>query len=341
MDELYKIAEALVASKKGILAADESTGTIEKRFGEVGLTSDPELNRKYRAMLFTTAEIDKYLSGVIMFDETVRQRTSPPVSESKGFTFPEYLERRGIIPGIKVDEGKEPAPNSPDESLTKGLDGLADRLKEYKGMGLKFTKWRAEIKISEKLPSTEVINENSTRLAKYAKTAQDEGFVPIVEPEVIRDGGHDLAKCEEVTRTVLRSLFSELERKEVDLKAMLLKVNMVTNGKDNSQKASPNEVASATVRVLRRVLPDELPGVVFLSGGQSPDEATDNLNAIVKHGNIASDKVPWELSFSFARALQGESLASWVGKDENINSAQEKFLDRLKKVSLARQGKLG
>ncbi|MBI2103644.1 fructose-bisphosphate aldolase class I [Candidatus Woesebacteria bacterium] len=330
MNELAQTASQLMAPSKGLLAADESTGTITKRFEAVGLTSTPELNRKYRQMLLTTPEIENYLSGVIMFDETVRQKLD------SGETFPEYLTKRRIIPGIKVDEGKDPAPNSANESVTKGLDGLDGRLKEYKDMGLKFTKWRAEIKIADGLPTAEVILENARRLAQYAKISQEQGFVPVVEPEVVRDGGHDLAKCEEVIRQVLTVTFSELERKSVDLAGMLLKTSMVTAGKESATKSTAAEVAAATLRVLSKVSPDELTGVVFLSGGQSPDEATENLNAI----NVsASGKYPWQLSFSFARALQGEALEAWKGQDANVKMAQEAFIARARMVSQARSGK--
>lgn len=336
MEELENIARGLVAPSKGILAADESTPTITKRFVALNLTSTPELNRKYREMLISTPEIEKYLSGIIFYDETVKQMTSPPISEAPGFTFPEYLQKRGITPGIKVDEGKEVAPDSPNESLTKGVETLRDRLKEYKKMGLKFAKWRAEIIIAPALPSDEVVVGNARRMAQYAKICQEEGFVPIVEPEVTREGAHDLARCEEVTKQVLTSTFSEIEKAGVNLKAMLLKTNMVTSGKESGQTPSPKEVSDATLRVLGRVLPEELAGVVFLSGGQTPDEATQNLNEINKFGSGYS----WPLSFSFARALQNEAMEVWRGEESNVKAAQEAFLSRLKLVSLAREGKI-
>lgn len=330
MEALEEIAQGLVAPAKGILAADESTGTITKRFTTVGLKSEPELNRKYRQMLLTTPHVEKYLSGVILFDETVRQKLDT------GDTFPEYLAKRGVIPGIKVDQGKMPAFRSEGEFVTKGLEGLDDRLKDYKNLGLKFTKWRAEYVIGEGTPSPDVISENAARLAQFAKISQEGGFVPIVEPEVIRDGNHDINKCEEATRAVLTAVFSGLERAKVDLAALILKTNMITSGKESPRYATAFEVAGATLGVIQRVMPLEPAGVVFLSGGQTPDEATDNLNQI----NIQGRNSPWQLSFSFARALQGEALELWRGKDENVKAAQKAFLKRLKMVAQARQGKL-
>ena len=326
--DLSEITNFLIASKKGLLAADESTETIKKRFAKVGLESTPELNRKYRQMLITTPQINQYLSGIIMFDETVRQSTD------EGILLPNYIANQGIIPGIKVDEGRDPYGDK--EDLSKGLEGLSKRLEEYKKIGLKFSKWRAAFYISKNTPSRQVIEENSKRMAQFARLSQDAGFVPIIEPEVVRDGDHDLASCEDVTQRVLRATFSEIEKKGIDYKEMLLKTNMVTNGKESLKKASPVEVAEASLRVLAKVLPEKLPGVVFLSGGQGPDEATENLNAI----NVLakSQGIIWQLSFSFARALQAEALQVWAGQDENVKIAQDAFLGRVKRVSLARQG---
>lgn len=327
-DLLASVASRLLAPAKGLLAADESTGTITKRFEAVGLTSTPELNRKYRQMLIGTPGIEEFLSGVIMFDETVRQKSD------EGDAFPEYLAKRGIVPGIKVDEGREPFGEK--EEVAKGVEGLPRRLPEYKGMGLSFTKWRAPIAIKEAYPSEEMIVENARRMAEYAFLSQKEGFVPIVEPEVLIDGNHTTTRCAEITVQVLKALFAELANKGVEISGTILKSNMVLPGRESGVKALPLEVANATLRALKASVPPELPGIVFLSGGQSPDEATANLNEI----NKLKGDAPWELSFSFARALQEEPLEVWKGKDENVKAAQEAFAKRARLVSLARQGKL-
>ena len=323
-EDLALMAKGLVEPGKGLLAADESTGTIEKRFAKLGLVSTPELNRKYREMLFTSPRIEEFLSGVIMFDETVKQKTND-------VPFPQYLESRSIIPGIKVDEGKE---NFNGEDVTKGLEGLGERLKEYKKIGLKFTKWRAVIAITEVYPSKEVINENAKRMAEYAFSSQENGLVPIFEPEVLMAGNHTTSRCEEVTTFTLKTLFSHLAQKGVVLEQALLKVNMVLPGKDSGVKAAPLEVAETTLRVLKNSVPETLPGVVFLSGGQSPQEATQNLNEI----NKRKGDVPWQLSFSFSRALQEETLNIWRGEDGNISESQAVFVKRARLVSLARKG---
>jgi fructose-bisphosphate aldolase class I len=328
MEELRNTAQELVNPKKGILAADESTGTIKKRFETIGLESTPELNGRYREILVTTRGIEDFISGIIFFDETVRQQLAD------GTTFPEYTRNRGIIPGIKVDEGKDSAPSSPQEKITKGLENLPVRLREYKEMGLRFTKWRAAILIGDRLPTKAVVDENAKRLARFAKISQQEGFVPIVEPEVLRDGSHDIEKCEEVTRFVLSRVFSALEEEGVYLEGLLLKTNMVTAGKEN-EKADPKKVAEATLRVLTKTVFPKVAGIVFLSGGQTPKEATSNLNAI----NSVKADYPWELSFSFGRALQDTALKAWKGKDVNVKMAQEAFYLRAKMSSLARQGK--
>lgn len=323
-EDLALIAHGLVEPRKGLLAADESTGTIEKRFTKIGLKSTPELNRKYREVLFTSPRIEEFLSGVIMFDETVRQNTD-------SLPFPQYLEGRRIIPGIKVDEGRE---DFNGEDVTRGLEGLGERLKEYKKMGLKFTKWRAAIAITEVYPSKEAIEENAKRMAEFAFISQENGFVPIFEPEVLMDGNHTTARCEEVTTLTLKTLFSHLANKGVILEKALLKVNMILPGKDSGVKAAPLEAAEATLRTLKNSVPENLPGVIFLSGGQSPQEATQNLNEINKRRGDA----PWQLSFSFSRALQEETLNVWKGEDANISKAQETFVKRARLVSLARKG---
>lgn len=319
----------LLAAGRGILAADESAHTIEKRFASIGLTSTPELNRKYRELFFTTPGIEQYLSGVILFDETTKQKTD------EGILFTDYLTQKGIIPGIKVDGGLEPF-NEGEEQITKGIEGLGDRLKEYAKLGLKFTKWRAAIKISDIFPSDAFLEENMSRMTEFAKISQENQLIPIVEPEVLLDGNHTTTRCAEIETEVLKLLFEKLNKGGVDLTQLLLKTSMVLPGKESGVKAEPLEVAHATLRTLRNSVPTEVPGIVFLSGGQTPDEATNNLNEIVKLKGDA----PWQLSYSFARALQSEAMVVWAGKDENIKAAQEIFIERAKKVSSARKGEL-
>lgn len=328
-EELKKLAETLVQSQKGLLAADESTHTIEKRLTGVGVPSTPETHRLYRQMLFSTPEIENYLSGIILFDETTRQKTDD------GILFPEYIAKRGIVPGIKVDEGKVPFKEDSKELVTKGIEGLGKRLKEYKKMGLKFTKWRGVVLITDIYPTEEAIRENGRRFAEYAYICQENGFVPVVEPEVLMDGEHTTARDEEISTKTLRIVFEELKKRGVYLEGMLLKTNMVMPGKDSKISASPNEVAGSTLRTLNNSVPSEVPGIVFLSGGQSSEEATANLNEI----NKTKVKSPWELSFSFARALQMPALETWRGEEKNVKMAQEVFRKRAKLVSLARQGK--
>lgn len=325
---MQETVQKLLAQSKGILAADESTHTIDKRFGELGVISTPETHQKYREMLLTTPEIENYLGGVIFFDETVRQKIGDK-------TFPEYLTERGIIPGIKVDEGLESF-NGTDEQITKGLETLDARLKEYSQMGLKFTKWRAAISISDIYPSDSFLDEDMERLAKFAEISQANGLVPIVEPEILLTGNHTTTRCDEIETKVLQVLFEKIKTKNVDLKLLLLKTSMVLPGKDSGVIAEPLEVAHATLRALKKSVPPDVFGIVFLSGGQTPDAATNNLNEIVKLKGDA----PWKISFSFARALQEEAMSEWNGKDENVKSAQDKFIQRLERVSAARDGKL-
>jgi len=313
----------LFAPGKGILAADESTHTIEKRFATLGLTSTPELNKKYREMLFNTSGIENYLGGVILFDESVRQNLH------------NILQEKDIVPGIKVDGGLESF-NGSEEQITKGLDGLDTRLKEYSVLGLKFTKWRAAVRISDIFPTDAFLEEDLNRMAQFAKISQITGFTPIVEPEVQLDGNHTTTRCAEVSVKVCRILFEKLDIAGIDLKNLILKTNMVLPGKDSGVKAAPLEVAEATLRSLKQSVPSEVGGIVFLSGGQTPDEATNNLNEIVKRRGDC----PWPLSFSFSRALQEETMRQWSGKDENIEYAKNTFLDRLIKVSKARKGEL-
>ncbi|MBI2334510.1 fructose-bisphosphate aldolase class I [Candidatus Daviesbacteria bacterium] len=314
---LQTIISRLLASTKGILAADESSKTIQKRFDKIGLQSTPETNLAYRKMLFTTPGVEEFLSGVILYDETIRQ-------EIDGVPVPQYLEKRGILPGIKVDQGIV-------DEITTGLDGLSERLTEYRNLGAKFAKWRAVIVANQE---DAFIEKNAENLAKYASLCQEQDIVPIVEPEVLMDGDHDLQKCQEVTAKTLKTVFAKLVGQGVVLEGVILKPNMVISGKDAPNKASPKEIAEATVKTFLEVVPTQVPGIVFLSGGQTPDEATENLAAINKIGG------PWQLSFSYGRALQDEALKAWAGKEENVEAAQKAFFDRCKKVSLARQGKL-
>lgn len=325
--ELQNIAQQLVADKKGILAADESTSTIKKRFDKQGIEDTEENHRKYRQLLFTTPEIENYISGVIMYDETIKQKTDDNI------LFPKYLADRGILPGIKVDLGKIEMPFFPGEHVTEGLDGLRDRLKEYKDLGAKFTKWRAVIHIGSGMPSSAVVHANAHALARYAALVQEAGMVPIVEPEVLMDGDHDIDQCEIVTSLTLDEVFTELIKNKVELSGMLLKPNMVISGKDCPKQASPEEINEATLRVFKKSVPQDVPGIVFLSGGQSQDEAVNNLCVMNKEQDH-----PWALSFSYGRALQNKALETWAGKDENIDEAQKAFLEYAKKDSDARQG---
>ncbi len=317
INELKDIAKRLVAPRKGILAADESSKTIQKRFDKIGLQSNPETNLIYRKMLFTAPGIEEFISGVILYDETIRQSID-------GLPVPKYLAKRGILPGIKVDQGIV-------DEVTTGLDGLNERLTEYRNLGAKFAKWRAVIVVGQE---DALIEKNAENLAKYASLCQEQDIVPIVEPEVLMDGDHDLEKCKEVTSKTLKMVFAKLAASRVVLEGVILKPNMVISGKELVAQASAEEIAQATIEVFKTVVPEQVPGIVFLSGGQTPDEATENLAAINKIGG------PWQLSFSYGRALQDEALKTWIGKEENIEAAQKAFFERSRKVSLARQGKL-
>ena len=310
-------AQAIVAPGKGILAADESTGTIKKRFDTINLASTEETRRSYRELLFTTPKVEKYVSGVILYDETIRQKGS------NGKTLPQILADSGQIPGIKVDKGAKSLAGHPGELVTEGLDGLRERLAEYKELGARFAKWRAVIDIGTGIPTRACIQSNAHALARYAALCQEADIVPIVEPEVLMDGGHDIAACAEVTEAALRAVFAELYEAGVILEGALLKPNMVLPGKKSPKQASPEEIAEATVRILRRAVPAALPGIVFLSGGQTPQQATENLNAM----NALGDH-PWELSFSYGRALQEPVLKTWLGQADNAEAAQRAYLHR-------------
>ncbi|HKB88712.1 MAG TPA: class I fructose-bisphosphate aldolase [Patescibacteria group bacterium] len=327
--QLTEVVKQLLAPGKGLLALDWSTKTITQKFLDVGLTSTPELNRVYRQMLLTTPELSNCISGVIFHDETVKQKLDD------GTSFPEYLNQKGIIPGIKVDLGAEKFVSS-DEEVTLGLEGLTERLKEYSSLGLKFTKWRAVFKISDTYPTKDFLEENLNRLVEYVKLSIQNDMVPVMEPEVSMKGLHTTTRCAEITFDVLSLLFQKLKNSNIDLTQTILKTNMILPGQDNGIKTAPLEIAEATLRVLRKAVPAELPGIVFLSGGQSPEEAIMNLNEIIKRKADA----PWQLSFSYARALQSEALSTWDGKEENIKPAQEVFAKRLEMVSKARNGQL-
>jgi fructose-bisphosphate aldolase class I len=325
--ELSTTARALVAKSRGILAADESTGTIKKRFDSIKLESTEENRRAYREMLFTAPGAQEYISGVIMYDETLRQKTKD------GVPFPTYLSQHGMLPGIKVDLGAKPLAGFPGETITEGLDGLRERFSEYHKLGAKFAKWRAVIDIGSGIPSLYAIDANAEALARYATLCQEAGIVPIVEPEVLMDGDHTLARCEEVTNLVLDRVFSHLFAARVFLEGMVLKPNMVVPGKKSSQKASPEQVAEATVRTLKRQVPSAVPGIAFLSGGQAPVEATLHLSLI----NAASP-LPWTLTFSYGRALQEDALSAWGGKTAGFSGGQQALFIRAKLNGLAATG---
>jgi fructose-bisphosphate aldolase, class I len=329
LQELEKTARALVAPGKGILAADESFGTIGKRFEAVGIESSEDSRRAYREMLFTTPNIGEYLSGVILFEETLGQKASD------GRPLAKVLEDQGIVPGIKVDKSTVPMPLSPNEKFTQGLDGLHDRLSEYRELGARFTKWRAVITIGGDIPTKSCVEANAEALALYAAYAQDHDLVPIVEPEVLIDGDHSIEQSYEATLWTLHETFDEIHDHGVELSALLLKPNMVISGKEAPDQASVEEVARYTVECLLRSVPPAVPGIVFLSGGQSDLQATQHLNAM----NTIYEGLPWEFSFSYARALQGQPMEIWGGKAENVERAQKTFHHRAKMNSAARDGR--
>lgn len=329
IDTLRSVANAIVANRKGVLAADESSPTIKKRFDSVGVESTEENRRRYREILFTAAGIERHVGGVILFDETLRQSTSD------GVPFPRLLAARGIVPGIKVDKGAKALALHPGDKVTEGLDGLRERLDEYRGLGAQFAKWRAVIEIDERdLPSPFGIRANAHALARYAALSQEAGLVPIVEPEVLMDGAHGIERCEAVTAQVLEAVFAELDAHRVVFEGMLLKPNMVIPGKKCPRQAGAPEVAEATLRCLKRYVPAAVPGIVFLSGGQGAEEATENLNAMNAMG-----PQPWEVSFSYGRALQAPVLAAWRGQEANAAAAQLALLERCRLNGLAREGK--
>ena len=328
IDELKSVAQAIVGKQKGVLAADESSPTIKKRFDSIGVESTEENRRRYREILLTTEGLEQHVGGVILFDETLRQSTRD------GVPFAQVLAARGVVPGIKVDKGTKPLPFYPGEKITEGLDGLADRLAEYKQLGARFAKWRAVIEIDENaIPSTFGIRANAQVLARYAALCQSLDLVPIVEPEVLMDGAHGIERCEVVTSAVLEAVFAELDAHRVVFEGMLLKPNMIIPGKKCPQQATAQEVADATIRCMKRYVPAAVPGVVFLSGGQSAEEATDNLNAMNALGTH-----PWQVSFSYGRALQAPVLAAWKGLEANAAAAQKALQKRCRLNGLARDG---
>jgi fructose-bisphosphate aldolase class I len=325
--ELDGIARALVAPGKGILAADESTGTMTRRLASVEVDSTEENRRAYRELLFTTQGAERFISGVILFDETIRQQAAD------GTPFPEVLSRHGVMPGIKVDKGTVALAGFGGEKVTEGLDGLRDRLAEYVGLGAKFTKWRAVLTIGEGIPSQGCLAANAELLARFAALSQEAGLVPIVEPEVLMDGDHTIHRCYQVTAATLAGVFGALRRHQVRLGGMLLKPNMVVSGSNSAEQAGVEEVAEATLGCLREVVPAAVPGIVFLSGGQSDEAATAHLNAINRRG-----PQPWQLSFSYGRALQAPVLEAGKGEAGNGPAAQQAFLHRATLNGAARSG---
>ncbi len=325
--ELHENAKALVAEGKGILAADESTSTIKKRFDSIDLESTEDTRRAYRELLFTTPGVEEYISGVILYDETIRQ------SASDGTPFPKLLAHHGIIPGIKVDLGAKPLALAEGETITEGLDGLRERFAEYYELGARFSKWRATYSIDAERPSEYCVWTNAHALARYATLSQEAGIVPIVEPEVLMDGDHSIEQAANATGRAQQALFTELHDQRVDLYGTVLKPNMVLSGYEASDRAGIDEVAEATLDVLTRHVPAAVPGIVFLSGGQTDEDATAHLNAMNARGPH-----PWELSFSYGRALQAPALKAWAGKEENIEAGQRAYYHRAKMNAAARTG---
>ncbi len=325
--ELESVAQAMVAKGKGILAADESMGTIKRRFDSIKIDSNENNRRAYRELLFTTKGLEESVSGVILFDETLR------TAASDGTAFSQVLSKKGIMPGIKVDKGPVDIPGFPGETVTEGLDGLRARVKEYRELGATFAKWRAVITIGEGIPTYTCLHANAHALARYAALCQEGGIVPIVEPEVLLDGNHTIERCEEVTQETLRITFSALLEQRVHLEGMILKPSMVVSGKDNPRQAGVDEVAERTIRCLKRTVPGAVPGIAFLSGGQSAVSATEHLNKMNQLGPH-----PWQVSFSYARALQDPALKAWKGEPGNVAAAQKIFYHRAKMNSTARSG---
>lgn len=326
--ELELTARNLVAPGQGLLAADESSGTMNKRLEKAGIEASDEHRRAYRELLFTTAGLGEYISGAILYDETIRQSTED------GRPLRTVLQDQDIMPGIKVDTGAKPLAGFPEEKVTEGLDGLRDRLNEYADMGARFTKWRAVIGIGEDMPTDTCLDSNAHALARYAALAQEAGLVPVVEPEVLMEGDHSIERCAEVSEETLRRVYDQLADHRVQLEGTLLKPNMVVPGKEAPRQASPEEVVEATLTVCRRTVPAAVPGIVFLSGGQSPQDSTEHLNLM----NTTGGEYPWVISFSYARALQGPALETWKGDPANWAAAQKKLAHRARMNSAAATG---
>jgi fructose-bisphosphate aldolase class I len=327
VDELHETARALLAEGKGILAADESAGTITRRFAAIGLESTAETRRDYRELLFTTPGAEQFISGVILFDETIRQQASD------GTPFPELLTAHGIVPGIKVDRGAKPLARAEGETVTEGLDGLRERFAEYRELGARFAKWRATYSVGGNRPSEYCVWVNAHALARYAALAQEGGLVPIVEPEVLMDGDHSIDESAKASGRALQALYTELHDQRIDLRGTILKPNMVLSGYEGSARAGVEEVADRTLEVLYRHVPAAVPGICFLSGGQSDEDATAHLDAMARRGPH-----PWQLSFSYARALQSPALTAWGGRAENVEAAQRAYYHRARLNGAARRG---
>jgi fructose-bisphosphate aldolase class I len=327
VQQLQSTATALVSEGKGILAADESTGTIKKRFDSIDVESTEDTRRAYRELLFTTEGVEEFISGVILYDETIRQ------SASDGTPFSKLLESKGIVPGIKVDEGAKPLALADGETITEGLDGLRGRLEEYRELGARFAKWRATYSIADDKPSEYCVWTNAHALARYAALCQEADLVPIVEPEVLQDGTHTIEQSRKATGRVLQAVYTELHDQRIDFRGTLLKPNMVLSGYDAKDRASVDEVADVTLECFYKHVPAAVPGIVFLSGGQSDEDATAHLNAMNARGPH-----PWQLSFSYGRALQAPALRAWGGKEENVEAAQRAYYHRAKMNSAARTG---
>ncbi len=330
IQKLNETARAMVAPGKGILAADESSGTIKKRFDSIGVESTEQNRRDYREMLFRTSGANEYISGVILYDETLRQEGSD------GTPLVDVIRDQGMIPGIKVDKSGHPLPGAPGEQMTEGLDGLRERLEEYADLGARFTKWRAIYAIGPGMPSRYCSEVNAHALARYAALSQEAGLVPMVEPEVLMDGDHDIDACFEATEMALREVYYQLGTHRVALEGTVLKTNMVLSGKDAADRADPGEVAEKTVECLKRTVPAAVPGIAFLSGGQGDEEATVNLDAI---NRLANDEgAPWELTFSYGRGLQAAPLKAWGGNSANLEAVQQAYFERACQAAYARQG---
>ena len=332
-NKLSAIAKKLVSKNKGVLAADESSPTIQKRFDSIGIESTENNRRDYRELLFSTNGIEDYISGIILYEETLFQ------TSQNGNLLIDLLKDKKIIPGIKVDKSTKDMTGFKDEKITEGLDGLYDRIANYQSQGAEFTKWRAVITIGNSIPTNECIELNAIYLARYALISQEVGLVPIVEPEILMDGNHSINSCYEVTNKTLNEVFNQLDKHKVNLSGILLKPNMVLSGKESSDRANKNQVAEMTLKCFKDTIPKNVPGIIFLSGGQSDLESIDNLDAINKLAKQTGN-MPWELSFSYGRGLQSSTLNKWNGNSDNVQISQKEFIDRCKMVSDARNGQL-